>query len=379
MTRLILVSGRGGAGKTTVAAATALAAARRGTRTLVLSFDGSRDLGAAFGLEPPDASTPSGLPVALDEHLHLLEVDATSELQRGWGGGRGDVAVLLGGGWEGVTSEEVALGPGVDSVVTLARLGELTRERRYELIVVDAPSTSGALRFVAGAESMGWFTRRWSSPSGAMRRLRPSRVDPEGVAALQGARDRLMEVDALLRDPQSTTLRWVTRADARAEQELRRASTAFGLQGIALDCVVINQLVPEGIVASPRVEDFQRLLGTLPVVGLARQERELVGRDALDAFANQLYAGEDPARLMANGPASGFGKDAVDAYRLEVRLPFVNKEDVNLSRREAELVIQVGPLRRNVLLPRMIAQLPTAGARMVGDTLVVDFRRERNA
>ncbi|MCP3102827.1 ArsA family ATPase [Myxococcus sp. K15C18031901] len=379
MTRLILVSGRGGAGKTTVAAATALAASRRGLRTLVLSFDGTRDLGATFGVETPGLSASDGLPVQLDEHLHLLEVDVASELRRGWGGGRGDVAVLLGGGWTDVTAEEVALAPGVDAVVTLTRLGTLTRERHYELIIVDGPSTAGALRFVAGAEAVGWFTRRWGSPQNGTRRMRPMRVDAEGLAALQGARDRLMEVDALLRDPRVTTLRWVTTADSRAEQELRRACTAFGLQGIAPDCVVINRLAPEGMVDSPGVEDFQRLLGSLPVVGIASRSPAPVGREALEAYAGLLYSGDDPARLMTVSPARGFGKDAVDVYRLEVQLPFVNKEEVNLSRREAELVIQVGPLRRNVLLPRMIAQLSTAGARMEGDTLVVDFKRERSA
>ncbi|MFY2563663.1 ArsA family ATPase [Corallococcus terminator] len=382
MTRILLVSGSGGVGKTTVAAATGLAASRRGLRTLVLSFDSSRDLSGAFGLEVPVLPGASGLPVRLNDHLHLQELDVPSELRRRWSEGRGEVAALLGGGLEDVAAEEVALTPGLDALLALLLLGEYTRARTYELIIIDAPSTGDALRFVGGADCVSWYARRARAPEQSARRARPSRTDPD---VLHGASDRLMDVGALLRDPTVTTLRLVTTHDRRAEQATRRACTAFGLQGIALDGIVLNRLVPAGTAESPdaalarhpAVENLQRLVGSIPVTGIALQGGEVVGEGTLETFSALLYRGEDPARLMVIHPALGVGKDAVDVYRLEVKLPFVSKEEVTLSRREAELVIQVGAFRRNVLLPRMIARLATVGASMDGDKLVVEFKKER--
>ncbi|WP_426746185.1 ArsA-related P-loop ATPase [Myxococcus faecalis] len=374
-TQVLLVSGSGGAGRTTVAAATGLAASRRGQRTLVFSFDSSRDLRGAFGLVAPVLPEARGLPVRVEDRLHLQELDVTSELKRRWSEGRGEVAALLGGGLEGVTAEEVALAPGVEVLLALLLLGEHSRARTYDLIVIDA---GDAPRFVGGADAVGWYARRSRAPEQSARRARPSRVDPDVLHAVS---DKLTDVGALLRDPTVTRVRWVTTHDHRTEQGLRRACSAFGLQGLALDGIILNRLALVGedaaLARHPAVENLQHLVGSIPVTGIALQGRDIVGEEALEAFATLLYRGEDPARLGSTPPSVGVGKQAVDVYRLEVQLPFARKEEVSLSRREAELVIQVGALRRNVLLPRMVAPLATAGASLEGDRLVVEFKKER--
>ncbi|WP_044900742.1 ArsA family ATPase [Myxococcus stipitatus] len=370
-TRIRLVSGCGGVGKTTVAAATALAASRRGLRTLVFSFDTSRDLSGAFGLQVLAHPGPRGQPVRVEDSLHLQELDVSAELQRRWSSGRGELAALLGGGLEDVTAEEVALMPGLEVLLALLLLDEYTRARTYELIVIDGPSLGDLLRFVGGADAVSWFARRTRPPEQGARRVRPSRGDPDVLHAVS---DRLMDVGTLLRDPTVTTVRWVTTLDARACQATRRACTALGLQGVALDGMVFNDLVPGGV---PPLEELQGLAGPVPAMGMERQSDDVNGIAALESFASKLFRGEDPVRTVGSPPAVGVGKVAVDEYRLEVQLPFVRKGDVALSRREAELVIQVGALRRNVLLPRMVAQLPTSGARMDGEKLVIEFKKER--
>ncbi|GEN10596.1 arsenite efflux ATP-binding protein ArsA [Myxococcus fulvus] len=374
-TQVLLIAGSGGAGRTTVAEATGLAASRRGQRTLVLSFDASRDLSGAFGVVAPTLAEARGLPVRVEDSLHLQELDVASELKRRWSDGRGEVAALLGGGLEGVTAEEVALTPGVEVLLALLLLGEYSRARTYDLIVIDA---GDALRFVGGADSVGWYARRSRAPEQGARRARPSRVNPEVLHAVS---DQLTDVGALLRDPTVTRARWVTTHDHRTEQSVRRACAAFGLQGLALDGIILNRLALVGedaaLARHPAVENLQHLVGAIPVTGIALQGRDIVGEEALEAFATQLYRGEDPARLGSTPPGLGVGKQAVDVYRLEVQLPFARKEEVSLSRREAELVIQVGAFRRNVLLPRMLAPLATAGASLEGDRLVVEFKKER--
>ncbi|MBJ6765281.1 ArsA family ATPase [Myxococcaceae bacterium JPH2] len=354
MTRIILVTGSGGVGKTTVAAATGLAASRRGTRTLVLSFDQTRGLRDALGQ---------------DAHLDIQTLDVHAELARGWNEGRGDIATLLGGGLEGVTAEEVALAPGLDELLALLLLEEHVRSGRYALIIVDGPSFGAALRFVSGPASLGWYVRRWAGPERSVRWARGN------VEALARVRDRLGALEALLRDPEVTTLRLVTAPRAGAVEEVRRAYSAFCLQGLCVDGLVVNHL------GSAPAEDLARTLQAqvepLQVVEVPRQSAEVVGPEALMAFARLLHADGDPTGARVASPALGIRKDAVDVYCLELHLPFATRDEVHLSRREAELVIQVGDFRRNVLLPRMVAALATTGARLEGNRLMVSFQPER--
>lgn len=372
MARIILVSGAGGSGKTTVAAATALAASRRGLRTLVLSFDLSRGLSAVMGVESALFSGPRGVPVGVNDHLSFHEVDVGEELRRAWNGGQGGLAALVDGGLERVNAEEVAMTAEAAHVVMLLRLGEYLREQQHDLVIVDCPSTSAALQLLNTVPAMSWYARKQQAPAQSGRRARLLAASLHGADASLEVRDRLHAVDALLHDPEVTTLRLVTTADTVSGQEAQRAYTYFSLLGFAVDCVVINRLAPES-----HVEKLQGAFSSLLVLKVPHQPTEVVGEKPLEVFAEQLYQGEDPVRLTAPQPALGIRKDAVDAYSLEVRLPFVAKSDVELSRRGAEFVIQVGAFRRNVVLPRMIAVLPTSGARMEGDRLIVSFQKER--
>ncbi|MFP2956845.1 ArsA family ATPase [Myxococcus sp. 1LA] len=368
MTRIILVSGRGGAGKTTVAAATALAASRRGLRTLVLSFDMAHGLGTAMGLQGALFSGPRGVPVGVNDHLSLHEVDVGDELRRGWNGGQGGLSALVDGGLEQVNAEEVAMTAEAAHVVMLLRLGEYVRAQQHDLLIVDCPSTSAALHLLNTVPAMSWYARKQQAPAQPGRRARLMAASLHGADASLEVRDRLNAVDTLLRDPTVTTLRLVTTADTLSVQETQRAYTYFSLHDIAVDCVVINRLAPEAADAGselaraqqPHVEKLQGAFSSLLVLKVPHQAAEVVGEKPLETFAEQLYQGEDPVRLAAPKPPLGIRKEAVDAYTLEVRLPFVAKSEVELSRRGAEFVIQVGAVRRNVVLPRMIALLPTS-------------------
>ncbi|ATB48585.1 ArsA family ATPase [Corallococcus macrosporus] len=375
MTRIILVSGRGGAGKTTVAAATALAASRRGLRTLVLSFDLTHGLGAAMGQEGALFSGPRGVPVGVNDHLSFHEVDVGEELRRGWNGGQGGLSALVDGGLERVSAEEVAMTAEVAHVVMLLRLGEYVRAQQHDLLVVDCPSTGAALHLLNTVPAMRWYARKQEAPTQPGRKARLLAASLHGADASLEVRDRLNAVDALLRDPTVTTLRLVTTADTVSVQETQRAYTYFSLHELAVDCVVINRLAQEA--QQPHVERLQGAFSSLLVLKVPHQAAEVVGEKPLDTFAEQLYQGEDPVSLTAPQAPLGIRKAAVDAYTLEVRLPFVAKSEVELTRRGAEFVIQVGAVRRNVVLPRMIALLPTSGAHMEGDRLIVSFQKER--
>ncbi len=386
MARIILVTGSGGAGKSSVAAATALAAARRGVRTVVLASGVSPGLGSVFGVEAPLFSGPRGAPVAINDHLSIHEVDVSEELRLGWNSGQGGLAALVGGGLAGAGAEEVAVTAEAAHVVTLLRLGEYVREQRHDLIVVDCGSTTEALGLVTTVSAMSWYARRQQTPAQPGRRARLLAASLQGAEASLEVRDRLKAVDELLHDPEVTALRLVTAADTASVQEVQRAYTYFNLHGVAVDCVVINRLAPTGAggasgraqAQQSQVEKLQGAFTDVLVLKVPEVDGEVVGEKPLEAFAEQLYQGEDPVRLGAAQPLLGLRKDAVDVYHLEVRLPFVAKSDVSLSRRGEELVIQVGGARRNVVLPRMVAQLPTSGARMEGDRLVVSFQRERS-
>lgn len=397
MVRIILVSGKGGVGKTTVAAATGLAASQRGLRTLVLSFDLAHSLSDSFDLDESLFSAHKGQPVAINDHLDIQEIDVQEEIQRAWKDVYGYTsALMVGGGLENVLAEEVAIAPGMEDIVALIRLNEYIKARRYDLIVLDCPPTSEALRFVSITTTINWYVRRRLKQDRRLAKIvRPIAAKISETAAIsipqdkyfgaiQDIYDKLSGVDELLRDPSVTTVRLVTNPDKMVVRETQRAYMYFCLYGITTDCVVINRLLPQGEgyfsdwAASQQeyAEKIRDYFEPVPVFKLPLQSNEVVGSSRLDSFAKLLYRDEDPAAFLVEHPAYGFQKEGTDAYRLDIKLPNAPKDKIDISRRDEELVVRIGTFKRNILLPRMIAPLATAGARMEGDILAVRFRKE---
>ncbi len=397
MTRIILVSGKGGVGKTTVAASTGLAAAQRGHRTLVLSFDLAHSLSDSFDLDSALFSRSKGLPIRVNERLDIQEIDVQEEMERNWKDiYRHSAAILAGGGLDDVVAEEVAIMPGMEDVVALMELNRYVSERKYDVIVLDCPPTSEALRFVNITTTLDWYARKRLSADRKLAQVIRPMAKVLGTAAqqylqylpeegyfnaLQNLFRRLEGVEALLRDPRVTTVRLVTNPEKMVVRETQRAFMYFCMYGVTIDSVVINRLLPEGdgyfeawaktqAQYSANIQDY---FNPVPVSRLPFLSAEVVGLKQLEVFSQLLYGERDPAAFFVSLPAYGFNKESEGHYSLEMKLPFVSKEQIDVSRHNEDLVVRIGTFKRNIPLPRAVVSLDVVAAKMSQDLLTIRF------
>ncbi|HKF49647.1 MAG TPA: TRC40/GET3/ArsA family transport-energizing ATPase [Terracidiphilus sp.] len=395
--RIILVAGKGGVGKTTSAAATGLAAARHGHRTLVLSFDLAHSLSDSFNLDEGLWAKHRGQPVQVAENLEIQEIDVQEELERQWADVyRFSAALFAGGGLDEVVAEEVAIMPGMEDIVALIRLNEYVSQNRYDVIVLDCPPTSEALRFVSITASIDWYVRRrlkmdrqlakfvrpWATKLSETARL--TIPDDDYFNTLEQLFARLNGVDELLRNPSITTVRLVTNPEKMVIRETQRAFMYFCMYSITTDLVIINRLLPQGKGyfenwAKSQAEYSEEIVSHFAPVPTARvplMASEVVGLEKLEKLSQILYADKDPAAFLVNAPSYGFSKQGEGEYRLQIRLPFAPTDQLEVSRAHEDLLVRIGTFKRNILLPRAIIPLKTIGAAIESNTLVVRFAKE---
>lgn len=393
MPRIILVSGKGGVGKTTVAAATGLATAKQGYRTLVISFDIAHSLSDAFDLDRGLFDQNHGLPLRVTENLDLQEVDVQEDVERHWGDVYRYLATIFTStGLSGVAAEELAVIPGMEDVVTLLYLNQYMAENTYDVLIVDCAPTGESLRFVSMPTTLEWYMRKiFGIERNVMRAARPIAKmltdvplpDESYFAAIQRLFQRLEGIEQILLDPEMTTVRLVTNAEKMVVRETQRAYMYFSLYGMNTDQIIINRVFPEQAGAFSRLAERQRAYAAeivdyfqpVPVTQLPLFEDEVIGVTQLQALGQSLYGDEDPSQCYISSPAYAYKKEGRD-YLLEVAMPFVQKEEIDLTRQAEDLVIRVGSFKRHVPLPRSVVRLKTAGAKMDDGRLIVRFADE---
>ena len=252
MTRIILVSGKGGVGKTTVAAATAIALAGRGRRTLVISFDLAHSLSDSFDLQRGLFDQNKGLPLRVADNLEMQEIDIQEEIQRTWHAFNEYISRLLAMvGLTDVVAEELAIFPGLEDVIALMYLNQYVREDRYNTIVVDCPPTGESLRFISVTATLDWYIHRRYKRDRTLTRLIRPLAHRFSEAPLPGDDfyeflytifQRLEGIDRLLVDPKVTTVRLVTNAEKMVVRETQRAFMYFSMYGVTCDSVIVNRL-----------------------------------------------------------------------------------------------------------------------------------------
>lgn len=386
MSRVLLLTGKGGVGKTTVAAATALACARRGSRVLVLSTDPAHSLADAFATDlGPEPTVVAG-------SLSAQQLDTCARLEEAWGDARSWLADLLAWlGLQAVEAEELAAVPGLDEVFALADIRAHAASGDWDVVVVDCAPTAETLRLLSLPEILARYADRLL-PAGQVvagalgpmaGRLSSLPVPGDAVFdAVAGLHARLDGVRELLADPVRSSVRLVVNPEAMVVAEARRTYTYLSLFGYATDAVVVNRLLPP-TVADPwfdrwRVSQAEHLgaiadaFGSLPLLRADLAAEEVRGVDRLARFADALYGDTDPTAVLHRSPAlrvEARGHDRV----LAVPLPLARAADLDVARRGGELLVKVGSWRRSLVLPDSLRSRPTIGARLVRDDLEVTF------
>ncbi|QIX26314.1 ArsA family ATPase [Nocardioides sp. JQ2195] len=383
--RILLFTGKGGVGKSTVAAGTSALAAARGLRTLVLSTDAAHSLADAFG------SPVGSEPTEVAENLFVQQVDAQRRFEQSWADIQGYLLQVLDVvGVDPVAAEELTVIPGAEEVLALLELRLHALSGRWDVIVVDCAPTAETLRLLALPEALGWYMQRvFPFERRIVKALKPVLTRAAGVPmpgdsvfdAVERLHAELDEVRDLLAGPDSS-VRLVMTPEAVVLAEARRSFTTLSLFGYRVDGVVANRVFPEAeadawrtgwVEAQAKVlDETEESFAGLPILRSVYRTGEPVGVEALRDLAEEVYGDVDPlAPPAGEGPLKVTRTDT--GATLELQLPFVSKAEVDLARHGDELVVTVGSYRRLLSLPAGLARHKVKGARVEGGALQVKF------
>ncbi|KJK53225.1 arsenic ABC transporter ATPase [Lentzea aerocolonigenes] len=395
MSRVLLFTGKGGVGKTTLAAATAASLAANGRKALVVSTDPAHSLGDALdvrlGAAPSEVDTAGG--------LFACQIDPRGLVDEAWGDLRGHLrTVLAGAGVDELDAEELTVLPGVEELLALAEVRRLASSGPWEVVVVDCGPTAETLRLLSLPEAFaGYLERLFPTHRRVVRGLLAGVAGTGTVEkwdatadALSRLAERLDSLRTMLSDPSSCSVRLVLTPERVVAAETRRTLTALALQGIRVDSVIANRLVPSpgsarGAAATwlrTRRHEQDAVLAELTGIGEIRtvdhRASEPVGVPALLEVASQLYGSEDPlpgavvSESLLEVSGSGRGLDA--RYSLRIALPLADDTDLDLARVGDDLALTIDGRRRLVALPSLLKRCIVTGAEMDAGGVTVGFR-----
>ncbi len=384
--RTILYTGKGGVGKTSVAAATARRCAAAGLRTIVLSTDPAHSL--ADVLETP----VGGEPAEIGANLWAQQVSAQAELEEHWAAVQEWLgAVLMERGVERIAAEELTVPPGGDELFSLLRLKRHVEDGGWDVIVVDCAPTGETLRLLSFPEAARWWlgklTGRETQLLAAARPLALAFLDlklPDErvMGEVQRLVESLVAMHEILRDRSAVSLRLVMTPDRMVVAEAMRTFTYLSLYGYLTDAVVVNRVFPEALdgtyfgawreLQQLELERVEAGFSPVPVLQAPYFDAEVVGPAMLDRLCDAVFGAGDPAALLHAELAQDF---RLEDGRGEVRLavPFAERGDISLKKIGDELVVRVDGQKRTVVLPAALAAMSPAGAALEAGALVVRF------
>jgi len=395
--RIIFFAGKGGVGKTSVAAATGIKAAQMGHKTVVMSLDVAHSLADIFDLDSGLLDQNKGQPIEVRDKLWIQELDIQEEIQRYWG----DIYKYISGllnrtGMDEVLAEELAVFPGMEEVSLLLYINKYVRENEYDVILLDCAPTGESLRFISIPTTLDWYMKKifkWERTVAKYVRPVAKRVTDiplpgdDYFQAIQDLFEKLKGVDQVLVDPEITTVRLVTNPEKVVLKETQRAFMYFCLYKMNIDAIIMNRLLPETVTDSyfsdwlkgqqRNFAEAAEFFNPVPIFPVNLFSGEIVGYDHLRDLADQIYADRNPLeRFYTEEPYQLIKEN--NKYHLKLKLPFISKQDVELSKLYEELVIRIGGFKRHILLPRQVASLNSVSAKMEGEYLNVVFEGDEH-
>ncbi len=389
--RIIVHTGKGGVGKTSISAATALRCAEMGLKTIVISTDTAHSL--ADSLEKQIGPEP----VQLYPNLWAQEVDARYSMDKYWGlFQKYMVALFSKQGVEDVVAEEVTILPGLEEGAHLLWINKYVKEGQFDVLVVDAAPTAETLRLLSLPDvTRWWFERILTLTRGVSRVIRPisklmrrgdAMPDEAAFGQVEQLFDTLDSVRQLLTDPEMSSIRLVINPEKMVIKETQRTYTYLNLYGYATDAILCNRIIPPEVVdpyfdvAKAKQKENMAFIGEafgeLPLLKAPMFGQEVGGLETLRTLANELYGDKNPAEKMFDGRTHMVESNGDGTFVLSVPLPFANKDDMDLYRSRDELTLRVGPYRRNIVLPYALWDLEIGDAKFEQSTLRIQFIKD---
>lgn len=386
--RVLLFTGKGGVGKTSVAAATAVRAAKLGHRTMVISTDPAHSLGDSLDVELGQSAT------RVAANLWAHEVSGLHEMERHWQKLH-DYAtkVFATQGLDDVVAEEVANPPGMDEVASLMWIKHYAERDDHDLLVVDCAPTGETLQLLMFPDAARWWLEKifpWQRRALKVARPVLQRVvdvplpNDEVMASLQ---DLVLDIEGMkkvLVDTSVTSVRLVLNLEKMVIKEAKRAFTYLSLFGYVTDAVIVNRRLPAQVsdpllrswsdIHQRYAREVEQSFQPLPIFQVPLFAEEVVGERMLMKMGEAIYGSADPSQKFYEGSSQRMQKEGSD-YVLALRVPFADKEAIDLSRQDGELFVTLGNYRRQISLPRVLASRQTLGAKIEDGELKIRFGR----
>jgi len=391
--RIILFAGKGGVGKTSVAAATGIKTAEMGHKTVVMSLDVAHSLGDIFDFDRDLLDQNKGQPVEINPKLWIQELDIQEEIQRYWGDIHAYLSSLFNtAGLDDVLAEELAVLPGMEEISLLLYINQYVRERKFDVILLDCAPTGESLRFISIPTTLEWYMQKiFKVERKFAKYLRPvaKRItdiplpDDDYFQAIEDLFNKLKGVDKILGDPTLTTVRLVTNPEKVVLNETRRAFMYFCLYKMSIDAIIMNRMLPDNISDTyfkdwmkgqqQHLEKAKDYFSPVPVLPVNLFGGEVIGYRHLEKLADKIYGAKNPLERFFKEAPYHFSKEN-NGYRLKLKLPFALKKDIELNKRTEELIIRIGGFKRHILLPRQVAPLNSVKAKLEDEFLNVFFQ-----
>jgi arsenite-transporting ATPase len=393
--RIIFFAGKGGVGKTSVAAATGIKAAEMGHKTVIMSLDVAHSLSDIFDLDRDLFDQSKGRPVEVSKNLWVQELDISEEMEKNWGDIHRYLSTLLNTtGLDTILAEELAILPGMEEISLLLYINSYARKKKYEVIILDCAPTGESLRFISIPTTLEWYMKKLFKVEKTIAKYaRPVAKKVYDLPlpgddyfdAIEYLFERLRGVDQLLVDTQITSVRLVTNPEKIVLKETQRAFMYFCLYKMNVDGIIMNRILPDDV-KDTYFQDWresqrkymlkaEEYFSPVPIFHVKLFKDEVLGYESLKAFADQIYRGKNPLERFFEGePYSLIKQDG--EYRLMIKLPFTMKKDVELNKVSDELIVRVGSFKRHLLLPRHVTASKEVKARMEGDHLCIHFKGE---
>lgn len=381
--RIIFHTGKGGVGKTTVSASTAYKCARNGKRTLVISTDPAHSLSDSIGVQLKSQ------PTKIAENLWGQEVNVLDEIREHWGELQKYMSsLLITKGFEDIVADELAIAPGMEELSSLFQLNQYAKSGEFDVIIIDCAPTGESVRFLTLPDIVDWYVSKLFSVTrtavGFIRPLVKGTMllpDDNVFNSIEKLLKQIAEVKDTVNNPEITSVRIVMNPEKMVLKESQRAFSYFNLYGYNVDAIVCNKILPKisdpvfsswNTLQATYLEEIDSSFSPIPILKNRMLDSEAVGLELLKKIGDELYGDKDPSEIMFKEKLQKIRKEG-DVYVLSIYLPLVEKEKFNLKKKNDDFVIEIGNFRKNLILPRTLANLEPADANFVDGYLEIKF------